>query len=122
MALFAAGYYGVGMLFVLGDTTNPDYAFASAVFGLLGICAPVFLCGVHLMFFGKRRAVSIRALMVGTLVLTLVTAILAMLPHLLATPPVTDAGYVIQSAIVMSCLFGWPLVAGLFHALLSPAR
>jgi len=119
MALFAGAYYLIGMLFITGDTSNPAFNAAFGVFGMLGICAPVVLCGIHLMFFGGARPVWSRAVMVAALVLALAASVAAMLPHLMSTPPHPEADNVILGGLIMTGLFGWPLVAGLAHALLG---
>lgn len=119
MILFAGGYYLIGLLFILGDASLGPYGPAFGVSGMLGICAPVILCGLHLAVSGKARSLRSRAVLVGALVLALGGAILAMLPYALATPPHPEAGNVVFGAIVMTGLFGWPMLAGLMQALLS---
>jgi hypothetical protein len=119
MALFGAAFYGIGLMFTVGNPENPAYGLAFGVFGLGGIYLPVVLCGLHLMIFGGERPVWSRALMVGLLVLVLAAACLAMLPYAVAAPPSQDARDALFGALVMSALFGWPLVRGLFQALMA---
>jgi hypothetical protein len=119
LALFAAAYYLIGMLFVMGSPGPSGYSLAFGVFGLGGICLPVVLCGLHLMLFGVDRPILARVVMVGALALSLLGAVFAMLPYILATPPHGDAVDMVLGAIVMSALFGWPMVRGLVRALLS---
>lgn len=119
MAFLALAFLVVGAMFTIGNPADPGYGLAFGVFGLGGIYLPVFLCGLHLMFFAGERSPLARGIMVGLLALVLVAACLAMLPYILATPPRRDALDVVFGALVMSALFGWPMVRGLLHALMS---
>ena len=119
MALFATAYGLIGMMFILGDMSLGDYRFAFGVFGMLGLCAPVVLCGIHLVGFMRARPVWAHAVMVSALLLSLMGAIFAMLPYLLTTPPQPEADNVVYGALVMAGLFGWPIWAGLVNALLA---
>ncbi len=118
MAVFAAAYYVIGAMFIIGDAPA-GWGLAFGVFGMLGISAPVILCGLHLALFGGNRPVWAHGAMVGALVAALAASIVAMLPWLLASPPHPEAGNVVFGAIAMAALFGWPLVRGLIHARLS---
>ncbi len=119
MTFFAAAYFLIGMLFIQGDASQGPYGPAFAVFGMLGICAPVILCGMHLVLFRRRRPLWAHGAMVAALALALVASILAMLPFALATPPNPEADNVVLGAVVMAALFGWPMVRGLVRVLVS---
>lgn len=119
MALCGTAYGLIGMMFILGDTSLGDYRFAFGVFGMLGLCAPVVLCGIHLVAFGRPRPVWAHAVMVAALLVSLMGAIVAMLPYMLTSPPHPEADNVVYGALVMAGLFGWPLVVGLVNGLLS---
>lgn len=119
LALFATGYYAIGMMFILGSPSEDGYGFAFGVFGMLGLCAPVLLLGLHIAFFSGAPSLRARAIMVAALVLCLLVALGAMLPHALGSAPNPEAGNVILGSALMSALFGWPMVRGLFQALMA---
>ncbi len=59
--------------------------------------------------------------MVALLVLVMLAACAAMLPHILDGGLRRQDGLqVVFSVLLSSALFGWPMVRGLLHALMSP--
>lgn len=116
---FTAIYYGVAQLFIHGSPSDDGYSFAFGTFGMLGIGAPVFLCGLHLAFFGKTSALAARIVMASALGLSLAVSIVAMLPFALATPPHPEAGNTVIGALWMTALFGAPIIRGVFLAIMA---
>jgi hypothetical protein len=116
LALAGSGlaYLAIGVLFILGSDAGEVPGVVA--FGILGICAPVFLCGVHLAFFGGAPSFRARLVMLAALVLALLVSTLAVLPQLFADPPQPEAPNAILGSVVMTALFGWPIALGVLRA------
>jgi hypothetical protein len=117
MALVAGLMYPFAILFASGDPDYPAYGLAFGIFALGGIYLPVLLCGLHLMFFGPDSPFAARVAIVAVLALVVILAIVAMLPFLLTSTRRDEAADAIMGVLVMSGLFGWPMVLGLSRAL-----
>ena len=111
MILFAVPFYAIGVMFVFGDRSDPELFQAFAVYGMQGIYAPIFLCGLHLVASGPRRSLAFRVIMAALLALSLAFCVMGLLPLLLADPPQPEAGEIILSAGFSAALFGWPIIA-----------
>jgi hypothetical protein len=123
LVAYSAIHYLFGMLFSSGSEEDGGVWFAFGVFGLLGIWAPIFLCGLHLILFhGQPGWLAVRVIMVGTLVATTVAAFVAMMPHAFATPQHPVVWDTLSDVALITCLFGWPMVGGLVIALLDWAN
>jgi hypothetical protein len=123
MVAYSAIHYFFGMLFTAGSEEDGGVWFAFGVFGLLGIWAPIFLCGLHLILFhGQPGWLAVRVIMVGTLVATTVAAFVAMMPHAFTTPQHPVVWDTLSDVALITCLFGWPMVGGLVIALLDRAN
>ncbi len=119
MALFVVAYYAIGMVFILGEPSPSGYNWSFAVFGMFGICAPLILLGLHLAFFGPGRSIRARKLMVAALVCTQTVGLIGMAPWLFEDAARPTAANVIFSSLLSACLFGWPMVVSLMHALMK---
>ncbi|TAG30811.1 MAG: hypothetical protein EAZ40_01110 [Rhodobacterales bacterium] len=115
MILFAVPLYTFGFVFVFGDRSEPALSRAFAVYGMQGIYAPIFLCGLHLVASGPKRSLAFRVILVALLALSLAVCVIGLLPLLFADPPQPEAGQLILSASFSAALFGWPIIAACFR-------
>jgi hypothetical protein len=116
LAFFALGYMVIGTMFMIGGGP-PFNSSAGRVLvhsGLLGICAPVVLFGLHLAFSGPTASLRLRKSLLLALIVTAVVGVSGSFYALFRPELQADAGGMLETVLISTVFFGWVIVRARF--------